>query len=184
MPYVMRERQRPDLRHPHDRRAGEAEAGGAPACWTRPSSSPARRATWSRPASFTVEFIHVNHSIADAVAFAINTPGGHRGPHRRLQDRPHPHPGRHDRSGPAGRAGQQGRAGPAVRLHQRGAPGLHPERAGRRRQLRRACSSGCDERIIVTTFASNVDRIQQVINVAATLRPQGGRHAAAAWRTP
>jgi ribonuclease J len=26
---------------------------------------------------------------------------------------------------------------------------------------------GCDKRIIVTTFASNVDRIQQIINVAA-----------------
>ena len=30
-----------------------------------------------------------------------------------------------------------------------------------------ALFKGCDERIIVTTFASNVDRIQQVINVAA-----------------
>ena len=78
---------------------------------------------------FTVEFIHVNHSIADAVAFAITCPVGtvvHTGD---FKIDPTPISGRHDRSGPAGRAGQQGRAGPAVRLHQRGAPGLHQERA-------------------------------------------------------
>ena len=51
---------------------------------------------------FTVEFIHVNHSIADAVAFAIKCPVGtvvHTGDFK--IDR-HPHPGRHDRPGPAG----------------------------------------------------------------------------------
>ena len=36
--------------------------------------------------NFQVEFIHVNHSIADAAAFAIKTPVGHGGNDRRLQD--------------------------------------------------------------------------------------------------
>ncbi len=85
-----------------------------------------------RAGKFTVEFFHANHSIADAVAFAIKCPVGtvvHTGD---FKIDPTPHLRRHDRSGPSGRAGQQGRAGSAVRLHQRGAPRLHQERAGRR----------------------------------------------------
>ena len=39
---------------------------------------------------FTVEPIHVNHSIPDAVAFAIESPAGRGHPDRRLQDRLHP----------------------------------------------------------------------------------------------
>ena len=35
---------------------------------------------------------------------------------------------------------------------------------------------GCDQRIIVTTFASNVDRIQQIIYGGRQVRAQGGRH--------
>ena len=42
----------------------------------------------------------MNHSIADAVAFAIRTPVGTVVMHRRLQDRPHV-PRRHDGPGAA-----------------------------------------------------------------------------------
>ena len=83
---------------------------------------------------FSVEFIHANHSIADAVCFAIKCGVGtvvHTGDFKR----PHPHPGRHDGSGPPGATGQGGRAGPAGRLHQRGAPRLYQERAQRGRLL-------------------------------------------------
>ena len=67
------------------------------------------------------------------------------------------------------RLGQLGKEGPglAVRLHQR-------ERPGHTRSERAVGASfdelfkGCKERIIVTTFASNVDRIQQIVNVAAS----------------
>ena len=76
--------------------------------WTRPSSSPARRGMVIRAGKFTVEFIHVNHSIADAVAFAITCPVGtvvHTGD---FKIDPTPISGRHDRPGPAGRPGQGG----------------------------------------------------------------------------
>ena len=79
---------------------------------------------------FSVEFIHVNHSIADAVAFAIKTPVGtvvmtglcrvrhphrpwHRCPHGRLQDRLDAHRRRGHRPCPLRRAWQAGRFGAA-----------------------------------------------------------------------
>ena len=116
---------------------------------------------------FTVEFIHVNHSIADAVAFAIKCPVGTVRPHRRLQDRPHPHPGRHDGPGPAGPAGQGGGAGPAVPTPPTWSAPATPSSERSVGDSFDALFRGCEERIIVTTFASNVDRIQQIIDVAA-----------------
>ncbi len=83
--------------------------------------------------SFTVEFIHVNHSIPDAVAFAIRTPVGTVVFTGDFKIDPTSHR-RHDGSGAAGRAGKAGRAGDAGRLHQRGAAGLHPQRKRGRRQ--------------------------------------------------
>lgn len=86
---------------------------------------------------FTVEFIHINHSIADAVAFAIRTPVGmcvHTGD---FKIDPTPISGRHGRSGPPGTAGEGGRTGPAVRFHQCGAGRLYQERAQRGGQFRR-----------------------------------------------
>ena len=78
-----------------------------------------------RAGKFTVEFIHVNHSIADSVAFAIHTHMGTR-PHRRLQDRLHPHRRGGHRPCPLRRAGEGGRPGTAGGLHQCGASGLYP----------------------------------------------------------
>ena len=63
---------------------------------------------------FQVEFIHMNHSIADAVAFAIKTPVGTvvmTGDFK-------------IDSTASGSVGQGRRSGAAVRLHQRGAPRL------------------------------------------------------------
>ncbi|HIY22605.1 MAG TPA: ribonuclease J [Candidatus Flavonifractor merdigallinarum] len=115
---------------------------------------------------FSVEFIHVNHSIADAVAFAIKTPIGtviHTGD---FKIDPTPiQGGMTDLT----RLGELGKKGVLALL----ADSTNVERPGFTKSERSVGASfdalfrGCDSRIIVTTFASNVDRIQQVISVAA-----------------
>lgn len=114
---------------------------------------------------FSVEFIHANHSIADAVSFAIKCPAGvviHTGDFKidstpikgKMMD--------------LARLGQLGKEGVLALL----ADSTNVERPGYTRSERAVGASfdalfkGCDERIIVTTFASNVDRIQQIVNVA------------------
>ena len=115
---------------------------------------------------FSVEFIHANHSIADAVSFAIKCPVGtivHTGD---FKIDPTPIKGKiMDLT----RLGQLGKEGVLAML----ADSTNVERPGHTRSERAVGASfdelfkGCQERIIVTTFASNVDRIQQIINVAA-----------------
>lgn len=114
---------------------------------------------------FSVEFIHANHSIADAVSFAIKCPVGtvvHTGDFKidttplkgKMMD--------------LARLGQLGKDGVLALL----ADSTNVDRPGYTRSERAVGASfdalfkGCEERIIVTTFASNVDRIQQIINVA------------------
>ena len=115
---------------------------------------------------FSVEFIHVNHSIADAVAFAIKCPVGtcvHTGDFK--IDTTPIQGGMMDLT----RLGELGREGVLALL----ADSTNVERSGYTRSERSVGASfdalfrGCEERIIVTTFASNVDRIQQIIDVAA-----------------
>ena len=115
---------------------------------------------------FAVEFIHINHSIADAVAFAIRCPVGvcvHTGD---FKIDPTPIQG-----GMADltRLGELGKEGVLALL----ADSTNVERPGFTKSERSVGASfealfrGCDQRIIITTFASNIDRIQQIINVAA-----------------
>ena len=115
---------------------------------------------------FSVEFIHANHSIADSVSFAIKCPVGtviHTGD---FKIDPTPIKGKiMDLT----RLGQLGKEGVLAML----ADSTNVERPGHTRSERAVGASfdvlfkNCDERIIVTTFASNVDRIQQIIDVAA-----------------
>ena len=115
---------------------------------------------------FMVEFIHINHSIADAVAFAIRCPAGvcvHTGD---FKIDPTPIQG-----GMADltRLGELGKEGVLALL----ADSTNVERPGFTKSERSVGASfealfrGCDQRIIITTFASNIDRIQQIIDVAA-----------------
>lgn len=115
---------------------------------------------------FRVEFIHVNHSIADAVAFAIRTPVGvcvHTGDFK--IDATPIQGGMID----LGRLGQLGKEGVLAML----CDSTNVENPGFTKSERSVGASfdalfrGCEQRIIVTTFASNVDRIQQIISVAA-----------------
>lgn len=115
---------------------------------------------------FTVEFIHVNHSIPDSVALAIKTPLGtiiHTGDFK------------FDVTPIAGsmidiaRFGQLGNEGVLALM----SDSTNVEKAGHSDSERKVGEGfdklfkGCDKRIIITTFASNVHRLQQIFNVAA-----------------
>ena len=127
---------------------------------------------------FLVEFIHINHSIADAVAFAIHCPAGvcvHTGD---FKIDPTPIQGG---MADLARLGELGKEGVLALL----ADSTNVERPGYTKSERSVGASfealfrGCDQRIIITTFASNIDRIQQIINVAAKY----GRKVAVAGRS-
>ena len=121
-----------------------------------------------RAGKFSVEFIHVNHSIADAVAFAIKTARWalcvHTGD---FKIDPTPISGRHDRPGPPGRSWARRACWPCCATPPTWSAPATPRASAAWATAFDALFKGCDERIIVTTFASNVDRIQQIINVAA-----------------
>lgn len=115
---------------------------------------------------FSVEFIHTNHSIADAVSFAIKCPVGvcvHTGD---FKIDPTPVSGGMI---DLARFGQLGKEGVLCLL----ADSTNVERPGFTKSEKSVGASfdalfrGCEERIIVTTFASNVDRMQQIVSVAA-----------------
>ncbi|WP_297312362.1 ribonuclease J [uncultured Oscillibacter sp.] len=119
-----------------------------------------------RAGKFTVEFIHVNHSIADSVAFAIHTHMGtvvHTGDFK-IDSTPI--------DGEVidlARLGELGKEGVLALC----ADSTNVERPGYTLSERAVGQTfsrqfqGCDERIIVTTFASNVHRVQQVLTAAA-----------------
>ena len=115
---------------------------------------------------FKVEFIHVNHSIADAVAFAIHTPVGVVLMTGDFKIDSTPVTGKII---DLARLGALGNKGVLALL----CDSTNVEREGFSPSERKVSHTfdelfkGCDQRIIVTTFASNVDRIQTVINTAA-----------------
>lgn len=115
---------------------------------------------------FSIEFIRVNHSIPDAVALAIKTPVGtvvHTGDFKI------------DLTPISGgmidlvRFGELGNEGVLALL----SDSTNVETPGHSASERKVGESfdklflNCDKRIIITTFASNVHRLQQIINVAA-----------------
>ena len=113
---------------------------------------------------FTVDFIHVNHSIADAVAFAIHTPAGTVVMTGDFKIDPTAAEGMMDLA----RLGQLGNDGVLALL----ADSTNVERAGYTPSENTVAESmdrqfkNCDNRIIVTTFASNMHRIQAVLATA------------------
>ena len=115
---------------------------------------------------FSIEFIRVNHSIPDAVALAIKTPVGtivHTGDFKI------------DLTPISGgmidlvRFGELGNEGVLALM----SDSTNVETPGHSASERKVGESfdklfqNCDKRIIITTFASNVHRLQQIINVAA-----------------
>lgn len=115
---------------------------------------------------FKIEFIHMNHSIADAVALAIKTPLGmviHTGDFK-IDTMPID-----GDMADIARLGTLGKKGILALL----SDSTNVERAGYSMSESKVGATfdslfkDCSQRIIVTTFASNVHRVQQVINCAA-----------------
>ena len=113
---------------------------------------------------FTVEFIHVNHSIADAVALAIHTPVGTVIMTGDFKIDPTAKDGMIDLA----RLGELGNKGVLALL----CDSTNAERQGYTPSENIVAESldrqfkNCDQRIIVTTIASNMHRIQSVLNTA------------------
>ena len=126
-----------------------------------------------RVGGFECEFIHVNHSIADSVAVAVKTPVGtviHTGDFK--IDLTPIEGGVFDFH----RFAELGKEGVLALL----SDSTNVERSGYSESERHVGENmeklfrGCDKRIIVTTFASNVHRIQQIINCAAKYKRKVG----------
>ena len=113
---------------------------------------------------FTVEFIHVNHSIADAVAFAIHTPVGTVIMTGDFKLDPLAKDGMMDlaRLGELGNQGVLALLCDSTNVEREGhSPSENIVAEGLDRQFK-----NCDQRIIITTFASNMHRIQSVLATA------------------
>ena len=113
---------------------------------------------------FQVEFIHVNHSIADAVAFAIHTPVGTVVMTGDFKIDPTAKDGMMDlaRLGELGSKGVLAMLSDSTNVERSGyTPSENLVAESLDRQFR-----NCDQRIIVTTFASNMHRIQSIIATA------------------
>ena len=113
---------------------------------------------------FTVEFIHVNHSIADAVAFAIHTPVGTIVMTGDFKIDPTAKDGMTDlaRFGELGNQGVLALLCDSTNVERQGyTPSENIVAEGLDRQFK-----NCDQRIIVTTFASNMHRIQAILATA------------------
>ena len=113
---------------------------------------------------FSVEFIHVNHSIADAVAFAIHTPVGTVVMTGDFKIDPTATDGMLDmaRFGELGKQGVLALLADSTNVERAGyTPSENIVAEGLDRQFK-----NCDQRIIVTTFASNMHRIQAVLATA------------------
>ena len=113
---------------------------------------------------FSVEFIHVNHSIADACALAVKTPVGTVVFTGDFKIDPTATDGMIDLA----RFGELGNEGVLALL----ADSTNVERAGYTPSENMVADSfdrqfkNCDQRIIVTTFASNMHRIRSILATA------------------
>ena len=120
-----------------------------------------------RAGAFSVEFIHVNHSIADACCLAIKTPFGtvlHTGDFKldvtpidgEIMD--------------IARLGEIGKEGVLLLLCESTnaeRPGYTPSEKKVGQSLEYIFNTNEDKRIVIATFSSNVHRVQQIIDASA-----------------
>ena len=120
-----------------------------------------------RLGNFAVEFIHVNHSIADACCLAITTPLGvvlHTGDFK-LDVTPID-----GEMMNITRLGEIGRKGVMLLMCESTnaeRPGFTPSEKKVGKSLEYIFTSNPDKRIVIATFSSNVHRVQQIIDVSA-----------------
>ncbi len=132
-------------------------------------------------APFSVEAIGVNHSIADAVAYAIHTPAGvivHTGDFKIDTTPIMGKPIDFTRFGELGRKGVLCLLSDSTNAEREGFSSSE-RRVGETFEQLFSHKSNRDRRIIVATFASNVSRVQQVINAAV----HAGRKVAVSGRS-
>ena len=115
---------------------------------------------------FKAEFIHVNHSIADACSIAINTPAGvifHTGDFKldvspidgKMMDL--------TRIGEIGNAGVTLMLGESTNAERQG---FTPSEKNVGKSLESVFSNNKDKRIVIATFSSNVHRVQQILDAS------------------
>lgn len=125
------------------------------------------------------EFIHTNHSIADAVAIALHTPAGvilHTGD---FKIDPTPIDGEMIDLARIGELGNQGILALMSDSTNSERPGFTMSEKSIGSTFESLFDKGTDKRIIVATFASNVHRVQQIINAAV----RHGRKVAVSGRS-
>ncbi len=132
-----------------------------------------------RAGALSVEFIRVNHSIADACCLAIHTPLGtvvHTGDFK-LDITPI-----QGEMMNITRLGELGKKGVLMLLCESTnaeRPGYTPSEKKVGRSLEYIFTSNPTKRIVISTFSSNVHRVQQIINISA----QHGRKVAITGRS-
>ncbi|MBQ6053249.1 MAG: ribonuclease J [Clostridia bacterium] len=117
--------------------------------------------------TLSVEFIHVNHSIADATALAIHTPCGtvlHMGDFKIDVT---PVDGEMIDLTRIGQLGQEGVTLLMMESTNVARPGFTMSELKVRDSLRNIFMKAMNKRIIIATFSSNVHRVQSIINLAA-----------------
>ena len=119
-----------------------------------------------RLGEFRAEFIHTNHSIADAVAIALHTPAGvllHTGD---FKIDPTPIDGDMIDLARIGELGKKGILALFSDSTNADRPGFTMSESSIGQTFDNLFEKGMDKRIIVATFASNIHRVQQIINAA------------------
>lgn len=128
---------------------------------------------------FNAEFIHTNHSIADAVAIALHTPAGiilHTGD---FKIDPTPIEGEMIDLARIGELGKEGILALMSDSTNADRPGFTMSEKSIGSTFENLFDKATDKRIIVATFASNVHRVQQIVNAAY----QHGRKVAVSGRS-
>lgn len=132
-----------------------------------------------RLGEFQAEFIHTNHSIADAVAIALHTPAGvilHTGD---FKIDPTPIDGDMIDLARIGELGKKGILALFSDSTNADRPGYTMSESSIGKTFDTLFEKGSDKRILVATFASNIHRVQQIINAAVKF----GRKVAVSGRS-
>ena len=114
---------------------------------------------------FRIEFVHLCHSIPDALAVALHTPVGTILHVSDFKFDPHPVDGRLTDEAKLRRLGEEGVRVLLSDSTNAETPGFTPSERDLEKTLD-AIIGNARGRVILATFASNISRVQQVINVA------------------